>query len=153
MQRSFNLKTIFDKVEEEKPVLENLEDKPKDDFKKEKLIKHWNEFLEKLQGENQIPAYNALHTGKIDLKENFSIEFEFSSASLANELELQKDDLMRFLREKLNNYSIDFQVKIVQDDSIKYVKSKSDIFNEMAEKNPILLKMKKDWGLDYDSNE
>lgn len=153
MQRSFNLKAIFNKVEEEKPVIENLEDKPKEDFDLEKLMNFWNEFLDNLQKENKIPAYNALHTGKLKLNENFQIEFEFSSASLANEFDLEKDNLMRFLREKLNNYSIDFQVKIVQNDAVKYVKTKADLFKEMAEKNPILLKMKEDWGLDYNSNE
>lgn len=153
MQRSFNLKTIFNTVEEEKPVIENLENKPKDAFSEEKLKKFWTEFLNQLLKGNKIPAYNALHTGKLELKENFKIQFEFSSASLANEFDLEKDNLMRFLREKLNNYAIDFQVQVIQDDTVKYVKTKADVFKEMAEKNPILLKMKEELGLDYNSNE
>ena len=60
---------------------------------------------------------------------------------------------MWFLREKLNNYAIDFQVQVIQDDTVKYVKTKADVFKEMAEKNPILLKMKEELGLDYNSNE
>ncbi|MGB6084567.1 hypothetical protein [Moheibacter sp.] len=153
MQRSFNLKTIFNTVEEEKAVIENLENKPKDEFAQEKLMQLWEEFLNQLLKANKIPAYNALHTGKLELKDNFKIQFEFSSASLANEFDLEKDNLMWFLREKLNNYAIDFQVQVIQDDTVKYIKTKADVFKEMAEKNPILLKMKEELGLDYNSNE
>ena len=33
--RTFNLKTIFDEVEEEQVEIENFDDKPKDDFSEE----------------------------------------------------------------------------------------------------------------------
>ncbi len=102
---------------------------------------------------NQIPAYNALHSGKVKLNEDFKIRFEFTSSSLANEFEIQKDNLIRFLRKKLNNYSIDFQVDVIADSSKNYVKSSQEKFKDMAEINPILLKMREEFGLDYNSNE
>ncbi len=153
MKTSFNLKNLFDKVEEEKPAVENLEGKPKDAFTEEILLKFWNEFVDELMKNNQIPAYNALHSGKVELKEDFKIRFEFTSSSLANEFEIQKDNLMRFLREKLNNYSIDFQVDVIGDSSKNYVKSSQEKFKDMVEINPILLKMREEFGLDYNSNE
>ncbi len=113
----------------------------------------WNEFLDNLSKANKIPAYNALHTGIVQLKENFKIQFEFTSASLAGEFELEKDNLMRFLREKLNNHQIEFDIKIQHDPSKKYVKTNQEKFMDMAEQNPILLKMKEEFGLDYNSNE
>lgn len=153
LKSSFNLKNLFEKVEEEKPVLENLEDKPKSDFSEDTLAKLWDEFVENLRKENKIPAYNALHTGKVQLKENFQIQFEFTSSSLANEFELEKDNLMRYLREKLNNYAIEFFVVIKEDQTKTFVKTNLEKFKDMAEKNPILLKMKDQFGLDYNSNE
>ena len=113
----------------------------------------WNEFLNRLQQQNKIPAYNALHTGKVFLKEGFKILFEFNSGSLVNEFDLEKDNLMRLIREKLNNYSIEFETQINHDTTRKFVKTKLDIFNEMVNKNPILLKMKDEMGLDINSNE
>lgn len=103
--------------------------------------------------DNQIPAYNALHSGKVELKENFKIRFEFTSSSLANEFEIQKDELMRFLREKLNNYSIEFEIDVIGDVSKSYIKTSQEKFKDMAEINPILLKMREEFGLDYNSNE
>ena len=150
---SFNLKNLFVKVEEEKPVIESLEDKPKTEFSEEELVKLWDEFVENLLKENKIPAYNALHTGKVQLNKNFQIQFEFTSASLSAEFDLEKDNLMRFLREKLNNYAIEFLVVIKDDQTKTFVKTNQEKFKDMAEKNPILLKMKEQFGLDYNSNE
>src|SRR5690606_37944090 len=82
VETSFNLKKIFDKVEEEKPVVENFENMPKEAFSSEELSQTWNEFLEKLKVEHKIPAYNALQSGIIELKDNFVVEFTFSSLSL-----------------------------------------------------------------------
>ncbi|SMC51768.1 hypothetical protein SAMN06296427_103228 [Moheibacter sediminis] len=154
MPVSFNLKNIFDKVEEEKPVLEDRSNLPKESFNENQFITVWSEFVENLKLQKQIPAYNALHTAKITLKDELKIIFEFSSLSLSSEFDLQKDALMRALREKLKNHYIEFEVQISKSELTQtYIKSKTDIFKEMAEKNPILLRMKNEFGLDLNSND
>lgn len=154
MSLSFNLKNIFDKVEEEKPVVENRSNLPKENFSESELMTVWNEFLHNLKSQKQIPAYNALHTANVSLKEGLRIIFEFSSLSLSSEFDLQKDVLMRQMRDKLKNHYIEFDVQIVKAELRQsYIKSKSDIFKEMAEKNPILLKMKNEFGFDFNSND
>lgn len=151
---SFNLKTIFDKVEEEKAVIENRENLPKEKFTETQFLSVWSEFLENLKSQKQIPAYNALHTAKITLENELKINFEFSSLSLSSEFDLQRDALMRLMRQKLNNHHIEFEVQISKSEETKtYIKTKKDIFTEMAEKNPILLKMKNEFGLDFNSND
>lgn len=150
---TFNLKNIFDKVEEEVVEIENFDDKPRDQFSEEALMQYWSEFLTDLQKENKIPAFNALQSGIVKLQDNFVIDFEFSSATLANEFRLQREDLMNFLREKLNNYGIDFNVKVVSTIKTNYIKTNSEIFNDLAEKNPLLAKMKEELGLDYNSDD
>jgi len=150
---TFNLKTIFDKVEEEKPVIQKSGELPGQDFSEQEMLHCWNEFLHQLQLQHKVPVYNALHTGKVRLGEGFRILFEFNSASLVNEFDLEKDNLMRLMREKLNNHFIEFETKINHQASENFVKTKADIFNEMVKKNPILLKMKEEMGLDFNSNE
>lgn len=147
------MKNIFDKVEEEQVEIENFEDKPKENFTEEKLIIYWNEYLEIIKSENQIPAFNALQSGKVKLKENFLIYVEFTSATLSNEFRLQRERLINFLRGKLNNYRIDFEVKVVSNEKINYIKTNSDVFNELAKKNNLLIKLKDELGLDYNSND
>lgn len=150
---SFNLKTIFDKVEEEKPVVQNPRDLPSEKFTEGDVSQAWDEFLENLKIRNEVPAYNALHTARISLKGDSCICFEFSSLSLASEFDLKKEGLMTAMRERLNNHFITFEVNIDSETTQNYVKSKAEIFREMAEKNPVLLKMKNEFGLDFNSND
>lgn len=150
---SFNLKTIFDKVEEEKPVIENRNDLPAEDFIENDVLLIFEEFVEGLKAQNKIPAYNALHTAKVLLKDKHQIVFEFSSLSLSSEFDLQKDALKLMMREKLNNHSIEFNVEIRSEATQNFIKSKAEIFREMAEKNPVLLKMKNELGLDFSLGE
>ncbi|HUH35977.1 MAG TPA: hypothetical protein VL022_09115 [Moheibacter sp.] len=153
VSRSFDLSKLFDKVEEEKVVLEDLSGKPKDAFTLDQLKQHWEAFLQILQSENQIPSFNALQSGKIGLKPGFVIHFEFNSGSLEAEFNSQRTRLMHFFREQLNNYAIDFQVEIKEDKEVKFIITKADVFQQLAEKNPLLLKMKQEFGLDYNSED
>lgn len=153
VSRSFDLSKLFDKVEEEKVVLEDLSGKPKDAFTLDQLKQHWEAFLRILQSENQIPSFNALQSGKIGLKPGFVIHFEFNSGSLEAEFNSQRTRLMHFFREQLNNYAIDFQVEIKEDKEVKFIITKADVFQQLAEKNPLLLKMKQEFGLDYNSED
>ena len=149
----FNLKNIFNKVEEEKPPIEKPEKLREEAFTEKDVFSCWEQFLSELQKQNKIPVYNALHTGKIKLINETQIEFEFESASLINEFDLEKNELMKLMREKLRNDLIDFKTKLNLSETGNFVKTKADIFNEMVKKNPILLKMKEEMGLDYNSHD
>lgn len=151
--RSFNLSDTSNTVKEERTFNEDLSDRPKDQFTEKDLTQYWERFLSILEAENKIPTFNALQSGKVSLRENFLIHFEFNSASLASEFNDQKERLMLFFRENLNNYAIDFEVEIKEDKAVKFIITPSDIFQQMAEKNPLLLKMKEELGLDYNSND
>ncbi len=134
--------------------MEDRSNLPKENFTETQFMTVWNEFVENLKIQKQIPAYNALHTAKITLENELKINFEFSSLTLSAEFDLQKDALMRLMRQKLNNHHIEFEVQLSKSEETKtYIKTKTDIFKEMAEKNPILLKMKNEFGLDLNSND
>ena len=140
-------------MEEEKTVVENRENLQKENFTENQFFEVWNEFLENLKQQRQIPAYNALHTAKVSLQ-NLKIIFEFDSLTLSSEFDLQRDALMLKLREKLRNHYIEFEVKISQTEITQnFIKSKAELFKEMAEKNPVLLQMKSEFGLDLNSND
>lgn len=98
-------------------------------------------------------SFNALQSGKLVLKDDFKIEIEFNSSTLIFEFEQIKDRLTLFLREKLNNEVFELIPVEVEGRSVNYIKSKAEIFKEMAERNPNLLKLKNELGLDYNSND
>ncbi|MFA7616647.1 MAG: hypothetical protein WCY16_08735 [Weeksellaceae bacterium] len=152
-ETAFNLKNLFDSVESENSESEDNSEKAAEEFSFETLENYWKEFLEKLRTENKIVSFNALQSGKLVLKESFKIEIEFNSSSLITEFEQLKERLTLFLREKLNNEVFELIPVEVEGKSVNYIKSKSEIFKEMAERNPNLIKLKNELGLDYNSNE
>lgn len=152
-ETAFNLKNLFDSVESENSESADAGEKAADEFSFETLENHWKEFLEKLNVENKIVSFNALQSGKLVLKDDFKIEIEFNSSTLIFEFEQIKDRLTLFLREKLNNEVFELIPVEVEGRSVNYIKSKAEIFKEMAERNPNLLKLKNELGLDYNSND
>lgn len=152
-ETAFNLKNLFDSVESENTESADNREKAADEFSFETLDNHWKEFLEKLSIENKIMSFNALQSGKLVLKDDFKIEIEFNSSTLIFEFEQIKERLTLFLREKLNNEVFELVPMQVEGESVNYIKSKSEIFKEMAERNPNLLKLKNELGLDYNSND
>lgn len=152
-ETAFNLKNLFDSVESENSESADNREKAADEFSFETLENHWKEFLEKLITENKIVSFNALQSGKLVLKDDFKIEIEFNSSTLIFEFEQIKDRLTLFLREKLNNEVFELIPVEVEGRSVNYIKSKAEIFKDMAERNPNLLKLKNELGLDYNSND
>jgi len=148
-ETAFNLKNLFDNVESENAESVDNSEKATDEFSFETLDNHWKEFLEKLRTENKIVSFNALQSGKLVLKDNFKIEIEFNSSALIFEFDQIKERLTLFLRERLNNEVFELIPVQVEGESVNYIKSKSEIFREMAERNPNLLKLKNELGLDY----
>lgn len=153
-ETTFNIRTLFDSVEEQRSDLDFEDPEPSDeDFSFDELCKNWTLFLEILKSENKMPSYNALQAGKIHLKENYKIEIEFNSSSMIYEFDYLKDRLIIFLREKLKNSVFEISSVINEGEAESYIKSKSEIFGEMVLRNPILKKLKADLGLDYNSND
>lgn len=152
-ETAFNLKNLFDSVESENSESADNREKAADEFSFETLENHWKEFLEKLITENKIVSFNALQSGKLVLKDDFKIEIEFNSSTLIFEFEQIKERLTLFLREKLNNEVFELIPVEVEGRSVNYIKSKAEIFKDMAERNPNLLKLKNELGLDYNSND
>ncbi|MDX9704180.1 MAG: hypothetical protein RBT46_00535 [Weeksellaceae bacterium] len=106
-----------------------------------------------MQKENKIVTFNALQNSKLELQDNFIIQIKFNSASMENEFKLEQESIVQFLRKKLNNYSLSFNVEIHHDETENFIKSKEEIFKEMIKENSILLKMKEKFGLDLNSAE
>ncbi|MDD3458052.1 MAG: hypothetical protein PHO74_01045 [Weeksellaceae bacterium] len=152
-ETSFNLKNLFESFEEEVNEEELDRDLPSEEFNEEELKSLWERFLEDLKSENKIPTYNALYNGKIGLKEDFQVMIEFISSSIVHEFENHKERLVSFLRRELNNYSLDITVTISESESENFIKSNSEIFKDMVKQNPIVLKLKNELGLDYNSND
>ncbi len=62
----------------------------------------------------------------------------------------EKGDLLRFIRQKLNNYSLQFEITITKDKQVLEPYSPQEKFEYMVKKNPHLLELKRRLDLDIE---
>jgi len=64
------------------------------------------------------------------------------------EFNKMKPKLLRFLREQLNNYSLDFTIVVNEENEKKFAYTPQEKYNKMLEKNKALAKLKNTFKLD-----
>lgn len=141
-----NLLKPAQKQEETKPEAKNGLPTTNQPVSEAQVKKAWAEFAEARK--SQVAEYHLLNR-----------EFDFNNNQitirLANPIEepmlaLVKSDLVDFLRQKLNNNSIQVMGKLQEFQSKKVVYTNKDKFEHMADKNPILNELRIRFGLDPD---
>ncbi|CAM1365141.1 DNA polymerase III subunit gamma/tau [Tenacibaculum soleae] len=143
--KSVHQKKVYKTIDDDD---ENFENHPKTPFTHEELKDAWKKYYFKLQelGERSIAAI--LASGEPQLDTSFTIIFSLPNDLMKAQLERGKSKLTRFLREKLNNYSI--QIKVVVNETVekKFAYTPQEKYEKLKEINPLLEKLKNTFGLD-----
>ena len=106
----------------------------------------WNEFAEKRK---LYKAEYQLLTQEIEIQENNVLVHLHNPVqeTLLNDLKM---DITSFIREKLENYTIQVTGLLKSHDDKKVVYTNREKFDHLAEKNPYLKELKEKLGLDPD---
>jgi DNA polymerase-3 subunit gamma/tau len=64
------------------------------------------------------------------------VQLTFPNQGTKETLEQEKTPLLQFLREKLQNHSIDVNIKVDQKTTKKYVVTDKEVYDIMVKKNP-----------------
>ena len=146
---SLSLKSIHQKKEEKKTVIEeNFDNHPKDLFTEEELQLFWQEYVNLLRekGENSMASIVATDIPK--LEDNFKVSFTVPNKLMEDQFRKGRPKLLNFLREKANNYGITIHVKLNESVEKKFAYTPLEKFNKMKEKNPLLEKLRQTFELD-----
>ena len=89
----------------------------------------------------------------IILKGDIRLDGEMISLPVNNLIQKEtfnsfKEELMAFVRKGLNNYSIQIECNIKQEDDAKRMYTSQEKFNHLVEKYPILQQLKDEFGLE-----
>jgi len=123
---------------------------PKEGFTEQELLNFWNEFLQKLKEGQERTTYSSLRSSKLILRDNFEVELQIESEAQAQFFESVKRELLLFLRQKLNNFSLTFLLKKVKTAQTLEPYSAQEKFEYMVKKNKHLLELKKRLDLDLE---
>lgn len=141
---------------EEKQELNTLNEtavayeRAKSNFTQSMLEQCWDNYTKLIQQKGKLNLYSTLIFRKPVVKENFRIEFTIENKVQKEVLELEKTDLMNYLRKELDNYSITFETIINTVESERKPYTNAEKYKRMAEKNPAIAKLKQQLDLDVE---
>ncbi len=147
---ALSLKSIHKKKESKNTVLDiesNNENKPKDPFTESQFIELWNSYIEKLNKKGKRISASIMNTD-IPKVTNHTIELTFPNSMMKAELLKIRPKLLKHFREELNNYSIDFDIKVNEENEKKFAYTPQEKYNKLLEKNKALAKLKSTFKLD-----
>lgn len=125
-------------------------DLPKDAFDEAQFSNIWNEFIELMKDQSKQRIYSTLANKSYALKDNFIIELQLENEIQESYFTENKSDILKFVRAKLNNFSIQFDIKIIKNAKKLEPYSPQEKFQYLAEKNPNLLVLKQKLDLDLE---
>ncbi|MFZ5553801.1 MAG: hypothetical protein ACOZCO_11855 [Bacteroidota bacterium] len=102
----------------------------------------------KSQGKDSL--YVTLTKRKPEINNELKVLLSIDNKAQEQALEKEKQNLLEHLRQKLNNFSIQFEYVVKEIPQEAHLYTIKDKFNKLAEKNPNLLELKKRLNLDFD---
>ncbi len=135
---------------EEEPVeqaQEEEETSASSPFEEEDLYKVWDAYFEHKKG--SLASFESMVLKKKPtLRENYVLELAIKNGVEINILKKMEEDLIRYLRRELNNSQISINHIQIEEKEGENLYTDMDKFNDMAKRNPVLLKLKDRLGLD-----
>ena len=135
---------------EEIDELAALEDMPKTPFTLEQYTKFWKEHLDSNLDDFGKQYQAAVMNKEFKLLDNFKVQIQLETDIQAELVSKLIPDAQRFLREKLNNYSLRIEYFINPSKRTAVPYSPEEKFEYMAEKNPSLKDLKRTLDLDLE---
>ena len=124
------------------------DDMPKTPFGQDQVDRLWKLYIQNHVDTNNRSLYTTLNQRNPELKAHFKLIFPIENNIQQSQIDLIKIDLVNYLRKHLNNYPLTFETPIKKLKSKKHIYSDEDRYKSMAEKYPILEKLRE--GLDLD---
>ena len=120
---------------------------PKDDFSEKKVLMLWKQYSDTLLEDGKKILASILNTNKPKVINN-NIHFEVPTQLMRDQLEFGKNPLMKFIKEKLNNFEVDLVIDLNEEETKKYAYTPFEKYEKLKEKNINLELLKKTFDLD-----
>ena len=118
------------------------------DFNQDQLNPLWLEFAKTIEAKGKVSLFRLFSDQFPKIDTNFLLHFPVESQALADDLQVEKPELLSFLRKKLNNFGINIDFPLIEAENTKMLYTPQDKFKHMVEKNQQLQILKKSLDLD-----
>ena len=144
-----SLKSLKTKAEVSKIEVdfEEIDGLPADDFSESKLLLLWEAYINLLTDEGKKSVASIMNSN-VPRLENGMIHFQLPNAMMKDQLDRAKFPLVKYLREKLNNFKLDVIVDVNEEETKKYAYTPDEKYQKLREKNNAIELLKKTFDLD-----
>ena len=143
--KSIQRKKEIEAQKKEKVATEEV--KLDENFTETQALAAWNEYVQRLQKNGQKILASILDTDTPVIK-NKIFNITLPNSTMKVELERAKGPVIKYLRKRLNNSYVDLEIDVNEAVAKKYAFTGREKFDKMAEKNPMLEKLRKTFDLD-----
>ena len=144
LKRNKEEEAIFKKKQEE---TEQSKDLPKDPFTAATFLEVWNTYVEDLHLKGEKILASILKADSPKLK-GHTIHVAYPNELMKVELLKVRPKVLRYIREKLNNYDIDFEITVNEDNTKRFAYTPQEKYELLKEKNEALAFLRKKFNLD-----
>lgn len=148
---ALSLKSLTQKVEAVEITADDEIDRdtlPKTPFSEGKFQETWKAYSEFLIKTGNKSLASILTASKPKL-ENFHIHYALPNSLMGDQLERIRPKILKYLRETLNNFSIDLTVTIEASEVKKFVYTPQEKYEKLVENNPDIALLKNVFKLDF----
>ena len=128
-------------------VILEEDDLPKEDFTENQMRKVWGNFVLQIEKKGKYNLASILQIDTPKLK-GTTILLEFPNATNKVEVERQQYELLRYLKQELNNFDISLAITVNEELEKNYVYSPMEKFEKLKEKNSKIELLRKTFDLD-----
>jgi DNA polymerase-3 subunit gamma/tau len=141
------------KEEEEEHVKKNKEEReqqkdlPKDPFTEETFMEVWNTYVNDLhtKGEKILASILKADTPKLA---GTQIHVTYPNELMKVELLKVRPKVLRYIRKKLNNFEVDFQISVNEDTTKRFAYTPQEKYELLKEKNEAISLLRKKFNLE-----
>lgn len=141
-----SLSALNQKQEEKVTVVDNIKEVLSERFSPDQLIKAWNEYAEQIQEEHHLK--NSMLNCQPELLSSTVFEVVVNNPMQEQKILEEKINILNAMKRRLQNTSIDMQVRITVENEKKLAFTPSERFNLMAQENEALQRLKDEFGLE-----
>jgi DNA polymerase-3 subunit gamma/tau len=121
---------------------------PEDPVEEAELVTHWEQFTERMEEKGRKILASSLSTDSPKLLKDHTIWIELPNSTMKKEVERDQHELMAYLKEALNNYSLQLKVTVNEETARQYAFTPEEKYQKLREKNPAIDLLRKTFDLD-----
>lgn len=146
---ALSIKSIKEKqaLQRQAQALENSAEAPAEEFTQQALEAAWKKYTAKMEAKGRYNLVSHMSMAVPQKKDN-RLVLEFPNKTIKVELEAAQYDVLAYLRKKLKNYEIEFEISVNEEIQKRYAYTPREKYDKLKEINPLMDNLRKEFDLE-----